>query len=344
VFCWPGGLFLPLIHKDTKIHNDIILNKIDIILSHLTRDNIVFIEKMAYLYHSNKATKKLFVMKKGIFLITLMLISVVLFAQTDSIFMINGKILPVNVTEVTENSIKYTYPNEEVLNTVNRNTVSKVIFKSGRVQEFGSQLNLATIKSCLDWQNVQISKIESEVKGLMKIDNVGAKAKGTTTLSSIAKLQDRAFNKMKMQSAMMGGNIIYLLNEHAEEALNSDGAGGSSRPPSVTVSGVCYTVSKPNIDQVVDGKYNVARIIKLGPNEFNINDISSKQQSLNMSKSMIKDENGFLSLTANINQLKKVTDFTVISAGDGQIVLCGKSISGKSKTYYYNVFLVYQGD
>lgn len=282
-------------------------------------------------------------MKKGILSVLLTFISLLLLAQTDSIFKINGTVLPVNVTEVTENSIKYTYPGEEVSNTINKNTVAKVIFKSGRVQEFGSQLNLAPVKSCLDWQNVQISKIESEVKGLMKIDNVGAKAKGTTSLSSIAKLQDRAFNKMKMQSAMMGGNIIYMLNEHAEEALMSSGDGGTSRPPSVTVSGVCYTVSKPLISQIVDGKYNVARVIKLGPNEFNINDISSKQQSVNISKSQIEDVNGFLTLSASFKVLKKVTDFTVISSGDGQIVLSGKSVSGKGKTYYYNVFLVYQG-
>jgi hypothetical protein len=36
---------------------------------------------------------------------------------------------------------------------------------------------------------------------MQKINNVGAKAKGMTAYSSISKLQDRAYNKAKMEAA-----------------------------------------------------------------------------------------------------------------------------------------------
>ena len=177
-------------------------------------------------------------------------------SQTDTIFRMNGENLLVNVTEVTESTIKYIYPNENFSNSISKGEVSKIHFKSGRTQEFSSSLNIKRVKSCLDWENVQISKIESEVQGLNKIDMIGAKAKGMTTMSSLVKLQDRAFNKIKMSAAMLGGNMAYILDQNIEE-----GRSGyyTTTTPGVTISAIAYTTKKVSLNEIEAGVYTIKK-------------------------------------------------------------------------------------
>jgi hypothetical protein len=124
--------------------------------------------------------------------------------------------------------------------------------------------------------------------------------------------------------------------------MYSGGEYGSSRPPSVTVSGIAYTISKTALSQVVEGTYNVKRMVKLGPNEYSINDISFKQQSVGISKDEISEVNGFMTIPLLFKEIKKLSAYTIINCTDNEMVLYGKYVSGKGKTFYYNVFLVYQ--
>lgn len=259
-------------------------------------------------------------------------------AQVDTIYSLNGEILPVNIKEITEKSVKFSYPNEDFLITISNNSILKIRFKSGRIQEFVSHLNLKSVNSCLDWENVQISNIESEVNGLMKIKNIGAKAKGMTGLSSLAKLQDRAFNKLKMQAAMMGGNIIYIIEQNTEDALWG-GKYSSSKSPSVTISGICYTSTKVKKSNIIEGTYKITKLVELRANSFNLEDQYISSINLDISKDNIVEKNLFLTLNASIKEVNKITEFTIIHSNKNEIVLSGVYTTKNGKKTYYNVFL-----
>ncbi len=265
-------------------------------------------------------------------------ISFSVYSQVDTLFKMNGEKLLINVTEITESSIKFSYPNESFSNTISKRTVSKIHFKSGRIQEFSSSLNLLETKSCLDWKNVQIVKIESEVQGLQKIDIIGTKAKGMTTISSISKLQNRAFDKIKIKTAMLGGNVAYIMQQNTEDAIYG-GKYSSSKLPSVIISGIAYTTKKVFKNEISSGKYNISKIYILRTNSFSINDLFFEEQSMNIEEDKIIEENGFQKIKLNIFSIPKIVKYTFIHADEKEIVLSGVYSKKNGKKNYYNVIL-----
>lgn len=260
------------------------------------------------------------------------------FSQLDTLYKMNGEKLLITVTEITETSIKFIYPNESFSNTIAKSTVSKIHFKSGRVQEFSSALNVSNIKSCLDWENVQISKIESEVQGLQKIDVIGAKAKGMSTMTSIGKLQDRAFDKIKIEAAMLGGNVVYIMEQNTEEAVYG-GQYGSSKLPSVTISGLAYTTKKVFRNEISFGDYKISKMYFLATNAYEIEVYLFIPQDISIREVDIYEENGFQKIKLNISSLPRVVEYTLIYADDKEIVLSGVESTKYGKSTYYNVFL-----
>ena len=274
---------------------------------------------------------------KYLLLLLILNLSISGFSQAvDSIFTMDGKVLPVKVTEITDSNVKYKYPGEDFSNTISKSTVQKIKFRSGRIQEFAPSLNVINVKSCLDWENVQISKIESEVIGLMKIDNVGAKARGNTTMSSLAKLQSRTYNKVKIETAMLGGNVCFIIDQNTEEAVSGF---GSSKPPSVTLSALAYTSKKVYPREVNFGDYKVTDIRVLRTNKYNIDQISFKPETFKISKQMLFMENNFPKLKLTSKNIDKINEYTVIFASKDEMVLSGVYSSRKGKKTYYNIFL-----
>ncbi|MBL7903353.1 MAG: hypothetical protein JNK73_15245 [Bacteroidia bacterium] len=273
------------------------------------------------------------------------LIAVVLFSalqlksQTDTIFKNDGEIILGHVSEVTETAIKFVYPGESFSNALGKNAVKKIHFKSGRKQDFSADLNISLVKGCQEWNKVQISKIESEVIGLMKLDIIGAKAKGATTWTSLAKLQDRAYNKLKIETAMLGGNVAYILEQNTEEAIFG-GEEGSSKTPGVTVSGLAYTSKKVYKHEIKEASYNLASIYMLRANEYEIEQLNVSPQTFEITREEIKETNGFQKLKLNIHDLKKVTEYTVIYADEKELVLSAVYSNRQGKKTYYNIYLL----
>ena len=265
-------------------------------------------------------------------------ISNFIFCQTDTIYKVNGEALYVNVAEITESSVKYVYPEEDFQNTVNKKSIAKIHFKSGRKQEFTSPLNLAKVKSCLDWKSVQVSSIDAEVSGLYRLDNVGSKAKGITTLSSISKLQDRAYNKLKIATAMLGGNVVYLMSQNTEESIFG-GEESSTKLPSVTISGIAYSSRKIQESEINFGGYAVSHVFALRTNEVDIRHLNVQSQYVSINKEDIKNNNNSLNLKLKIFTLHKVKEYKVIYASSTEIVLSAVHSTRRGKKTFYNVVL-----
>jgi hypothetical protein len=169
------------------------------------------------------------------------------FAQTDTIYT-NTERISCSVKEVTQDAVKFIYPGEEIINTVYKNTVQKIVFKSGRVQTFAEATSYKTVRGANDFENVTMTSVQSEVNGLFKMGDVSAKAKGTTVYASMEKVKERAYKKMKIVAAMMGANIVYLTS-NLTAGNQYGGYYQAGKATETNVSGVAYSNKLPSFDE-----------------------------------------------------------------------------------------------
>lgn len=86
-------------------------------------------------------------MKKILLIIVISLVSNKVFNQVDTIFSNNQKI-PCNVKEITPDAVKFSYLGEDLINTIYKNSIQKIAFKSGRIQEFTEASSLKKVVLC----------------------------------------------------------------------------------------------------------------------------------------------------------------------------------------------------
>ena len=230
----------------------------------------------------------------------------------DSIFTREGLILA-NVKSVEPEVINYVYPNEEVVTSIYKNTVQKIRFKSGRTQMFTEALALNNINSAYDYDQVNVTRLEGETKGLIKLDEVFTKAVGTTVFSNITQVKERAFRKMKIQAAMLGGNLVYMLDQST--VGNQVGSQYQSGKATETIlSGIVYTNALPKLDDVKkfigNKKYLQSYVyISIGQNSSEIDNVNETMPVFELGN--IYEERGFVYLNARAksvdNQIFRVS-------------------------------------
>jgi hypothetical protein len=169
------------------------------------------------------------------------------YAQMDTVISNNQKIA-CTIKEVTPDAVKYTFPGEDVINTVYKNTIQQIIYKSGRIQTFAESTSFKTVQSVMDYNNVTTTMVESEVKGLFKLIDVSSKSKGTTVYSSQERVKDRAYRKIKIQAAMFGANIVLLTNQRTE-GNKYGGYFSSSSTAETNLTGIAYSNILPNYEK-----------------------------------------------------------------------------------------------
>lgn len=224
------------------------------------------------------------------------------FCQMDTIYTNNEK-LAVNVKEITTDAIKYSYPNEDLINTSYKNSVQKIVLKSGRVQTFNESSAFNEVNSINDYEKVTISNVESEVKGLFKVSDVGAKAKGGSTFSSMEKVRNRAYEKIKIQAAMMGANVVYLAHQNTEG--NKYGGyfqAGSTTETSLT--GVAYSNNSIDLEKFKlklnnKNSFTAIKEYRLGTSNMTFSELSI-EYDLTI-KDIIKENSGIYIL-ADLNK------------------------------------------
>ena len=233
-------------------------------------------------------------------------------APLDSIFTKEGLILA-NVKSVEPEVINYAYPNEEVVISIYKNTVQKIRFKSGRTQMFTEAFALKNVSSAYDFDQVNVTRLEGETKGLIKLDEVFTKAVGTTVFSNITQVKERAFRKIKIQAAMLGGNLVYMLDQST--VGNQVGSQFQSGKATETIlSGIVYTNSLPKLADVKrfigDKKYLQSYVyISIGQNSTEIDNVSEIMPVFELGN--IYEDRGFVYLNARTkgidNQIFRVS-------------------------------------
>ncbi|MBP6386707.1 MAG: hypothetical protein KA313_10165 [Pseudarcicella sp.] len=202
-------------------------------------------------------------MKKHILTLIAITLSTVCFGQTDTIYS-NNETFSCVVKEITPDVVKYTFQGEELINSIYKNTVQKIVFKSGRVQTFAETKIYKKIMGVDDFENVIVTQFESEVKGLHKIGDLYSNKSGATIFSSQGKIKERAMQSLKMQGAMQGANAIYLTN--IQMTGNSNGFNyyyGMSKETHLTAVG--FSSQMPNIDEfkkVINDKKSFTAVLE----------------------------------------------------------------------------------
>jgi len=182
----------------------------------------------------------------------------------DSIFT-HQKTIVCKVIEVGSEDIKFSYPNETLSNSINKNRIVKIKFSSGREEVFVERASFNEVNGWEDWGKVSVTHINNEVEGLYRINDVSSKVKGGSTLSNMNKLKNKALRKIKIRAAMNGANMIYLIDNHTESAKHNVWTGGSSTAE-VLLTGVAYSNKIPtenDLKSVLENEYQLIQIIKM---------------------------------------------------------------------------------
>lgn len=270
-------------------------------------------------------------MKKIILSTVSILLTSFCFAQMDTIYS-NSEKIACSVKEITPDAVKYTFPGEDLITTVYKNAVQKIVFKSGRMQTFAESTSFKKVANVKDFENVTITQVEGEVKGLFKLGDVSSKAKGTTQFSNQERVKERAYKKLKIQAAMQGANIIYLTNQRTEgNKYGSQYSTGSSAE--TNLSGVAYTNQLPD--------YNAfKKIISDRKTYIAVQEIELYSSSSDMSLSEVQkpfkiigmtNESGLIMLEAELKGAK-ATKYRVVSFSDNSY-----NIFYEDKSSVYNL-------
>jgi hypothetical protein len=265
---------------------------------------------------------------KNLFVMMLTVLSLNSYAQLDTIFT-NNKKIACNVKEITNESVKFSYSGEEIINSLYSKTVQKILFKTGRIQIFNETSTYKKVTGADDFNKVTITSVENEVVGLFNLGDISSKAQAGTVFANMEKVKEKATKKLKIKAAMLGANLIYL--SQSQTSGFSIGNTGYTK----SVEGIAYSNMLPNFDEFIHliGSKTIFQTngkIKFSSHD---DDYSIKEFSKNVQLNKIYNENGLIMINATISGISsntfRVIDFTNIAY----------SLVWKDKDIIYNIMV-----
>ena len=288
---------------------------------------------MASNYYNLSSLKEYF-LKISLIAILLLANASISYAQVDTLVSNNQKI-PCYIKEVTPDAVRYSYPGEEIVNTVYKNTVQKIIFKSGRIQTFAEATSYKNVEGVMDFDKVSVTTLESEVRGLYKLSDVSSKAKGLTVFSSQERVKDRAYRKMKIQAAMFGGNVILLTNQRTE-GNKFGGYWQSGSTAETNLTGIAYSNILPEFEKFksIIGSSTSFTAIKRFELGASYSDVAEEDVNKAFTLINIVNDNGIIYVEGKLKGENNVSKFQLAGFGNDSF-----NIAYKYKGTAYN-FLI----
>ncbi|MBN1143114.1 MAG: hypothetical protein JXA72_01780 [Bacteroidales bacterium] len=168
-------------------------------------------------------------------------LTVIVFAQPappvsvphDTIFKLNGSIIPVDVTTVTPTYVSFVFPGKPEEFTIERKEVHKIIYKNGKIDI----LNQAafTVLDESSWEAVWMTEDKKEVGDLYFLGEVEARSAPSARSASAAK--KGAIIKIKKKAANMKATLIVVTRKQA--------TGGYGEYPGYYIKGKAYGSEPP---------------------------------------------------------------------------------------------------
>ncbi len=143
-------------------------------------------------------------------------------AQSDSIYLHNGNIVTGKVYRIAEQTVVFSYDNEDMQQSLGKYAVEKVVFgKSGRIQQVTPKVKVRSVE---DWENVLIIQNTDEIAGLQRRNEV----KGKTAFINYrtGEGSDKtALKKLKMDAAAQGCEFVYITLDKDIDRKSDEGGG-----------------------------------------------------------------------------------------------------------------------
>ncbi len=146
----------------------------------------------------------------------------------DTIIKIEGKVLAVDVTKVTTNYVSFVVPGSKDVYTIERKEVHKIIYKSGRIEEYNPPV--VEIIDDYSWEAVWLTEDKKDVADLYKRGKVKAKSAPSSRSTKAAK--KNAIIRLQKAAAAKKGVVVLVTRKQA--------TGGYGENPGYYIEGVVY--------------------------------------------------------------------------------------------------------
>ena len=153
----------------------------------------------------------------------------------DKLHFANGNVIEAKVTKLSDDSIEYVLPNEDMSNIVYKTLLHRIEFSNGRVEEYGNLLNIKVITSKDQWKEVVVTYSETDTRGLEKVKEISKASGWGGALASGAGYND-AIKLCQKEAAKLGCGLI-LINGSPNARNTHHGAG-------VRVNATAYRLPK----------------------------------------------------------------------------------------------------
>jgi hypothetical protein len=146
----------------------------------------------------------------------------------DTIFKIEGKVMPVDVVKVTSSYVSFTVPGNNQTFTIERKEVQKIVYKNGRVEVYNKP-----VFEMLDensWEAIWLTEDKAEVKDLYKRGEVSANSPASARSPKAAKTS--ATIRLKKKASAMKGTVVLITKKLS--------TGGYGEYPGYYLEGAVY--------------------------------------------------------------------------------------------------------
>jgi len=185
-------------------------------------------------------------MMRALTIVVLLFLATGLFGQTttkkslpvDTIFKLNGSVLPVDVTTVTPTYVSFTIPGKPDEFTIERKEVHKIIYKNGRLEVLNEAAFEVFDES--NWEAVWITEDKKEVADLFQLGEIDARSPASARSPSAAK--KGAIIKLKKKAVNMKGTIVLVTHKQT--------TGGYGEYPGYYIKGIAYGPEPPEEEAI----------------------------------------------------------------------------------------------
>jgi len=242
------------------------------------------------------------------------------FGQMDTIYLSDHK-TPCLVREVGPEEIKYNLPGEDVVNSIYKSTVKKIVFRSGRVETYANPVPDIDWSSPLDFEKIYLTKSPNDPLGWYSLNNLKVFATGGTIFSKGESVRKRALNKLKMQASMLGAKMVEITRE--DNYSHEEGNLESNQKPSTYLDGTAYTDKLLNLEEfnnIMKGKRDFL-VIHSFTLRNNANQIQEDTSLIPFRILQINQEDGIIYLEGNLEYVRSKAKYQLISFKENEFII-----------------------
>jgi hypothetical protein len=146
----------------------------------------------------------------------------------DTIFKIEGKVMPVDVLKVTSQYVSFLVPGSDVNYTMERKEIQRIVYKNGRVEEFNKPV--FELVDDYSWEAVWLTEDKKEVSELYRRGKASAESPASSRSPKAAK--KNAVIRLQKKAAAMKGTVVLVTKKQT--------IGGYGEYPGYYIEGIVY--------------------------------------------------------------------------------------------------------